>query len=89
MQISKGNALLWLAAERGIPIEETMAIGDYENDVSLVAAAGFGVAMGNAIDAVKQVARAVVSDCENDGVAEAIEQWVLADRASVRRSPPR
>lgn len=74
---SKGLALRWLAAEWGIPIEATMAIGDYENDVSLVAAAGFGVAMGNAVASVKQVAQVVVSDCDNDGVAEAIERWVL------------
>jgi hydroxymethylpyrimidine pyrophosphatase-like HAD family hydrolase len=81
-EASKGNALRWLAAMRGLPIEATMAVGDYENDVSLIAAAGFGVAMGNAVDAVKKAARAVVSDCEHDGVAEAIERWVLA-------TPPR
>ena len=74
---SKGLALRWLAAEWGIPIEATLAIGDYENDVSLVAAAGIGVAMGNAVESVKGVAQFVVSDCENDGVAEAIDRFVL------------
>ena len=74
---SKGHALRWLAAERGIAIEATLAIGDYENDVSLIAAAGFGVAMGNAVESVKQVAQAIVTDNEHDGVAVAIERWVL------------
>jgi hydroxymethylpyrimidine pyrophosphatase-like HAD family hydrolase len=76
-ETSKGHALRWLAADRGIPIESTLAIGDYENDVSLLAAAGIGIAMGNAVMSVKRVARAVVSDNENDGVAEAIERWIL------------
>jgi len=55
----------------------TLAIGDYENDVSLLAAAGVGIAMGNAVASVKEVARDVVADNESDGVAEAIDRWVL------------
>ena len=75
--VSKGRALDWLAKYLGIPRESTMAIGDYENDLSLVEAAGVGIAMGNAITSVKAVARAVVSDNDHDGVAEALEEWVL------------
>jgi hydroxymethylpyrimidine pyrophosphatase-like HAD family hydrolase len=74
---SKGHALLWLAAQLGIPPEEVMAVGDYANDLSLIEAAGWGVAMGNATPEVKAAARAIVADNANDGVAEAIERWIL------------
>jgi Cof subfamily protein (haloacid dehalogenase superfamily) len=75
---SKGNALAWLAARWGFGIDETMAVGDYDNDVSLIATAGIGIAMGNAVESVKAVARAIVADNEHDGVAQAIEEWVLS-----------
>ena len=75
--VSKGRALQWLASRWGIALSETMAIGDYENDVSLIATAGIGVAMGNAVPSLKEVAGAVVADNANDGVAEALERWVL------------
>lgn len=78
-ETSKGHALAWLARDSGIPISETMAVGDYDNDVSLLQTAGLGVAMGNAVRAVRDVATAIVADNDHDGVAEAIERWVLAD----------
>jgi Cof subfamily protein (haloacid dehalogenase superfamily) len=74
---SKGLALAWLAAEVDVPLAETMAVGDYENDVSLLEIAGWGVAMGNAVASVIAVASAVVADNDHDGVAEAIERWIL------------
>jgi len=79
---SKGAAFRWLADRLGVTRPETMAVGDYHNDVSLVAGAGRGIAMGNAVAAVRAVARAVVADNDNDGVAEAIEAEIL------RTSPP-
>jgi hydroxymethylpyrimidine pyrophosphatase-like HAD family hydrolase len=55
-----------------------MAVGDNENDAPMVAAAGWGVAVANAKEAVRRVAAAVTeNDCENDAVAEAVERWVL------------
>lgn len=81
---SKGNALHWLAARLGIPANETLAVGDHLNDVSLLSAAGLGVAMGNALPEVKAVAAAVVADHSHDGVAEAIEKWVLPRSESPR-----
>lgn len=51
-----------------------MAIGDEENDLSMIRFAGVGIAMGNAVPAVKKVAQRVTSDCDHDGVAEAIEK---------------
>ena len=79
---SKGAAFSWLADRLGVTQPGTMAVGDYHNDVSLVAVAGRGIAMGNAVAAVRAVARAVVADNDNDGVAEAIETEIL------RTSPP-
>ncbi len=54
-----------------------MAVGDGSNDLEMVANAGLGVAMGNAVPAVKQAARLVVGSNDEGGVAEAIEQLIL------------
>ncbi len=76
--VSKGQALIWLADHLRIARDQTMAIGDYDNDASMVQLAGLGVAMGNAVATVKSVARAIVADNDHDGVAEALETWVLS-----------
>jgi hydroxymethylpyrimidine pyrophosphatase-like HAD family hydrolase len=57
-----------------------MAMGDGENDREMLAMAEWGVAMGNAGEALKRSAQAVVSSNTDDGVAEAIERFVLAPR---------
>ena len=75
--VSKGTALRFVAAYLGIPLEETMAIGDAWNDVPMLALAGFGVAMGSAPPEVTVEADAVVGDAAHYGVAEAIERFVL------------
>ena len=49
-----------------------MALGNAQNDNSMIKFAGIGVAMGNAVPAVKEAAQRVTSDCDHDGVAEAI-----------------
>ena len=54
-----------------------MAIGDGHNDIPLLEAAGFKVAMGNAPDEVKAVADYVAPSLQDDGVAEAIERFIL------------
>ncbi len=74
---SKGQALLDLAKHLGIKQEETMAIGDNENDLSMVETAGIGVAMGNAVDSVKAAATFVTKTNEEAGVAYAIEKYIL------------
>lgn len=73
----KGAALRFVAARLGIPIEQTAAIGDSWNDAPLLQAAGFGIAMGSAPPELRAVADAVVGDLEHDGVAEALEKYVL------------
>ena len=60
-----------------IPVVDIMTIGDGTNDIPMLQAAGFSVAMGNGSDAVKAAAQAVTDDCENDGFAKAIERYVL------------
>ncbi len=75
---SKGKAAAWLAAQWGIPREQMIAIGDQDNDRSMIEWAGLGVAMGNAIDSVKAIAGFVAPSAEEDGAAVAIEKYVLS-----------
>lgn len=75
--VDKGKALALVAQHAGVPLEETMAIGDSWNDVPLLSAAGFGVAMGSSPAELRAVSDAVVSDVAHDGVAEALERYVL------------
>jgi len=82
--VSKGNALTILARHLDIPLEETMAIGDGANDISMLRAAGLGVAMGQAPRRVRAMADAVTTSNAEDGLARAVEQYALgwAERAS-------
>ncbi len=74
---SKGKALEELASFLGIPLSETAAIGDGDNDVSLLSRAGLAIAMDSAPDKLKALADYVVPDVENNGVAVAIEQYLF------------
>ncbi len=76
--VDKGKALAVVADRLQIPLAEVMAIGDSWNDAPLLESAGFGVAMGSAPAELREIADAVVADVLNDGVAEAIERFVLA-----------
>ena len=74
---NKGSGLQAMCNALGIDISETMALGDNGNDLEMLKAAGFSVAVANAIDEVKTVCDAVVADFREDGFAEAIERFVL------------
>ena len=76
---SKGAAIQTIGRQLGITPEEVFAIGDGPNDVSLLSAAGFGVAMANGAEETKAVARAVAPSNRQDGVAVAIRRYVLGD----------
>jgi Cof subfamily protein (haloacid dehalogenase superfamily) len=76
--VDKGEALRFVAERLGIAMSEVLAIGDSWNDTPLLEAAGFGVAMGSSPPELKACADAVVGDVAHDGVAEAIERYVLA-----------
>ena len=75
----KGTALRWLAEHWGVPIENTMAFGDYYNDMDMLRAAGWPVAMGNAADALKAVARIIAPADADDGVARVVCARVLEE----------
>jgi len=77
-KVDKGDALRVVAARMGAAMSDVVAIGDSWNDAPLLRAAGFGVAMGSAPEELLKIANAVVADVEHDGVAEAIERYVLA-----------
>lgn len=75
--VDKGEALMFVAERLGVDREDVMAIGDSWNDAPLLKAAGLGVAMGNAPAELHEIAGAVVAGVADDGVAEAIERFVL------------
>ncbi len=75
----KGPSLEKLAAHLGVDRANVMAVGDQENDLTMLQFAGTSVAMGNAIPAVKQTARFETATNAEDGVALAIERFVLQD----------
>ncbi|OTN77336.1 hypothetical protein A5886_002436 [Enterococcus sp. 8G7_MSG3316] len=73
----KGAAVKKLAEHLGINQSEVMAIGDNENDLTMVEYAGIGVAMGNATDNVRNMADVITATNEEDGVAKVINEYVL------------
>lgn len=75
---SKGEAVAQLTKYFNLKRDEVMCIGDSENDLSMIEYAGIGVAMGNAIDIVKQSAQYVTLPNTESGVAKAIEKFVLS-----------
>jgi len=74
---NKGAALGALCQSLGLRTEESMAFGDGLNDVTMLCAAGMGVAMGNACEEVRARADLVAPPNDEDGVARIIEQYVL------------
>ena len=70
----KGRALESLANHLGLTLENCMAFGDGMNDLTMVEAAGVGVAMANAVDAVKRVAKVVTLSNDEDGVANILSE---------------
>lgn len=75
-QSGKGQAVLWLADLLGIPIENTLAAGDQENDISMIEAAGVGVAMLNGAEHVKAIADIVTPMSNNeDGLVPVLKEF--------------
>ena len=74
---SKASGVTELARYLSIPLEQIMAIGDNNNDIEMLRTVGWGVAMGQASEAVKSAARVVTASNREDGVAQAIQHYVL------------
>ena len=72
---TKGKALEGLCRALGVDISQTMAFGDGLNDVSMLRAAGVGVAMGNASDEVRAAADRVAPDCDHAGIAAVLSEY--------------
>lgn len=75
----KREAVRFLAQKLGMTLADVMALGDSGNDLALLQAAGFGVAMGNASAAVKAAADAVTAPNSESGAAKAIRKWLLQE----------
>jgi Cof subfamily protein (haloacid dehalogenase superfamily) len=74
---SKGEGLQHLLEIINMPPENILALGDGENDIGMVQLAGIGVAMGNAKPELQKAADYITASNDEDGVAEAIERFVL------------
>lgn len=75
---NKGEAVKFLAQEYGIPLSKTVAMGDNLNDLSMIKAAGIGVAVGNATDALKAAADDVTATNDEGAVAKIIKKYGFA-----------
>ena len=80
MLANKGEALKTLAAHLGVPLAQTAAMGDGGNDPAMFEVAGLSIAMGQAEEVVKRQASVVTASNIEDGAAEAIERFILAQR---------
>lgn len=76
--MTKGNGLVKLANYYGISLEECIAVGNDENDISMIKKAGLGIAVNNARDDIKAYAKYVTkANNDNDAIAEIIEKFIL------------
>lgn len=71
---SKGTALEFMANHLNVDLSDTLAIGDNDNDMSMIQTAGIGIAMGNAKDHVKDKADDTTLDVNDDGFYHAIKK---------------
>ena len=75
--VSKGNALIELADYLGIPADNTFAIGDSDNDLSMIQSAKYGIAVGNATDEIKKAASYISTNYDSLGFAKAVYEFVI------------
>lgn len=76
--ISKGEALRFLSKKMGFDLKKTAVFGDNYNDISMLNLAGHPIAMANAEETVKRQAKYVTTSNDEDGIAYAIEHYILA-----------
>ena len=74
--INKGEGLRQICALLDIPLEQTIAFGDSENDIPMLRCAGIGVAMGNSTQDVLEMADAVTASNNEDGIAVFLKRLI-------------
>jgi Cof subfamily protein (haloacid dehalogenase superfamily) len=74
---TKSHGMEIILEKTGMTKENSIAIGDSVNDLDMISFSGLGIAMGNACDELKQIAKNITLDCGHGGVANAIKRWVL------------
>ena len=74
---SKATGIAWLCEYLGVDVADTYAIGDSVNDLDMLAAAGHGIAMGNAFEEAKAATEYVTTDIHNDGIWNALRHYHL------------
>lgn len=77
--VSKGTGLQVLCRHLGIDPAAVIAVGDADNDIDILSAAGLSLAMGNADERIKNMCDAVLPDNDHDGCAEAIERYLTGE----------
>ena len=75
--INKAAGIARWCTITGIKAEEIIGFGDSENDAEFLQVVGYSVAVGNAVESIKQIVDEVTTDCDHDGVAEWIERNLL------------
>jgi 5-amino-6-(5-phospho-D-ribitylamino)uracil phosphatase len=76
--INKAKGLEKVCGLLGISMDNVMAVGDSLNDIAMITEAGLGIAMGNAQENVKEAADDITGTNRENGVAQAIEKWILS-----------
>lgn len=75
--VNKGTGLRILCRHLGIDPAAAIAVGDADNDIDILSAAGLSLAMGNANEQIKNMCDAILPDNDHDGCAAAIETYLL------------
>ena len=75
---SKGTGLIKLCEYLNIPVRESIAVGDADNDLDILRTAGLSVAMANGNENVKRAANVIVSDNDHGGCKEAIDRYLMS-----------
>ena len=75
--ITKGDGIQVLASYLHIPLKDTIMVGDSENDLEALIAAGKSIAMGNATDSIKEIASEITLDNDHDGIKAVVDKYLL------------
>src|SRR5699024_9071174 len=84
-KVNKATAIQQVAKEFGISKERIIAFGDETNDLAMIDYAGVGVAMGNAVDELKTVAKHVTDTNENNGIGQFLADYFQLKITSLQK----